>query len=66
VNFSIKAIADGGSELISAVQVVTMWKFIAEYPVFTDPLEPWNIVISSNKSENIGMIEYKSFAAKDY
>ena len=43
-----------------------MWKHILEYPVFPDPLDPWEIKLSSNKTENKGVVEYKSIQAKDY
>ena len=52
--------------MISAVKEVTTWKWIPEYPVFTDPLEDWTIELSSNKTENDGVVEYKSIEAKDY
>ena len=55
--------ADGGAELISSFMEVTT---VAEYPVFEDPLKKWKIELSSNKTENDGIVEYKSIKAKDY
>ena len=45
---------------------VTTWKWIAQYPVFQDPLEEWEILLSSNTTENNGVVEYKSIIAKDF
>ena len=45
---------------------VTTWKWIAEYPIFQDPLNEWKILLSSNTTENNGVVEYKSIIAKDY
>ena len=49
--------ADGGSELISSVLEVNTWKWVAEYPVFEDALDEWKIELSSNKTENDGIVE---------
>ena len=43
-----------------------MWKYIIEYPVFPDPLDPWKIELSPNQTENKGVVEYKSIKAIDY
>jgi hypothetical protein len=65
VNFTIKAIADGGAELISSVKEVTTWKYIKEFPFFPDPLDDWTIELSSNKSKNTGVVQYQSIKATD-
>ena len=49
----------------SAIEVTT-WKWVAEYPVFEDALDEWKIELSSNKTENDDIVEYKSIKAKDY
>jgi hypothetical protein len=66
VIFTIKAIADGGTELISSVKKVITWKWIPEYPLFRDPLAEWKIKLSSNSSYNNQIAEYRSIQAIDY
>ena len=65
VNFTIKATAQGGVELISSVKEIVTWKFIKEFPFFTDPLKDWKIELSYNKSKNTDVLEYKSIKALD-
>ena len=65
VNFAIKAKADGGAELVSSVKEVITWEKVKEFPFIPYPLDDWTIELNSNRSENTGVVEYKSIKAVD-
>jgi hypothetical protein len=42
-----------------------MWKKKVKYPYFVDPLYDWVIELSSNKTANTKVAQYKSIQAID-